>query len=49
MALIPIVEEAGGRVTTWDGGPATSGGDVLAAGDPALHTALLKRIAGIRG
>lgn len=49
VALIPIIEKAGGRVTTWDGGPATGGGDVLATGDPRLHAALLKMIAGIPG
>lgn len=37
VALIPIVERAGGRVTTWDGKPATGGGRILATGDPALH------------
>ncbi|GJE36259.1 histidinol-phosphatase [Methylobacterium persicinum] len=41
-ALIPIVEGAGGRVTGWDGGPAGSGGRVIAAGDPRLHEAALK-------
>ena len=37
MALIPIIEAAGGVITTWDGAPATSGGRILAAGDPVLH------------
>ena len=37
VALIPIVEMAGGCVTTWDGEPATCGGQIIAAGDPALH------------
>ena len=41
VALIPIVEGAGGRVTAWDGGPATGGGRILAAGDPRLHAAAL--------
>ena len=36
-ALIPIIEASGGIVTTWDGGPATNGGLVVAAGDPAVH------------
>jgi myo-inositol-1(or 4)-monophosphatase len=36
-ALIPIVERAGGRMTTWDGGPALAGGRIIAAGDPTLH------------
>ncbi len=39
MATVPIIEGAGGRVTTWTGDPVTleSGPQVLAAGDPALH------------
>ncbi|HEY3180430.1 MAG TPA: histidinol-phosphatase [Casimicrobiaceae bacterium] len=45
QALIPIVETAGGRMTDWEGGPADSGGDILACGDDALHAQLLRRIA----
>jgi len=40
-ALIPIIEHAGGRVTTWDGRPATEGGQILACGDPRLHDVVL--------
>jgi inositol-phosphate phosphatase/L-galactose 1-phosphate phosphatase/histidinol-phosphatase len=42
-ALIPIIEGAGGIVTNWQGVPAglTSGGDVIASGDRALHEAIL--------
>lgn len=40
-ALIPIVEGAGGRVTTWGGAPAGAGGQILACGDPALHDRVL--------
>jgi myo-inositol-1(or 4)-monophosphatase len=36
-ALIPIVTGAGGIVTTWDGGDAAEGGQVIAAGDPRVH------------
>ena len=36
-ALIPIIERAGGRITTWDGKPAARGGRVIAAGDPRVH------------
>ncbi len=43
-ALIPIVEKAGGRFTSWDGGPATQGGQIVASGDPALHERILKII-----
>jgi fructose-1,6-bisphosphatase/inositol monophosphatase family enzyme len=46
VALIPIVEGAGGVVTSWDGGPATEGGRIVAAGDPRLHEAALKRLGG---
>jgi myo-inositol-1(or 4)-monophosphatase len=45
VALIPIIEAAGGRVTAWDGGPAEAGGRILAAGDPHLHEKLLAFIA----
>jgi myo-inositol-1(or 4)-monophosphatase len=37
VPLIPIIERAGGVVTTWDGGDARHGGRILAAGDPRLH------------
>ena len=42
MPLIPIVEGAGGIVTSWDGGPATNGGRVIAAGDRRVHEQALK-------
>jgi len=44
VALIPIIERAGGRVTTWAGGDAASGGDVVACGDARLHETVLKLI-----
>lgn len=40
--LIPIVEGAGGIVTTWDGSPATKGGRIVAAGDERVHEQALK-------
>lgn len=46
QALIPVVEGAGGVITTWEGGDAQHGGSVLACGDPALHRVLLAMIAG---
>jgi histidinol phosphatase-like enzyme (inositol monophosphatase family) len=46
VALIPIIERAGGRITTWDGGPATRGGRIVAAGDPALHVKALEILSG---
>jgi histidinol phosphatase-like enzyme (inositol monophosphatase family) len=42
QAPMALVEAAGGVVTAWDGGPAAQGGRVIAAGDPALHTAALE-------
>ncbi|MCE9520929.1 MAG: histidinol-phosphatase [Alphaproteobacteria bacterium] len=48
QALIPIVENAGGIVTTWAGGPAQDGGRVVACGDPKLHAAVLEVLAGER-
>ncbi len=44
VALIPIIEAAGGVVTTFDGGRPEDGGDVVAAGDPSLHAAALERL-----
>lgn len=46
-ALIPIVEAAGGRVTSWTGGSAAGGGRVLASGDPRLHDQLLQALASV--
>jgi myo-inositol-1(or 4)-monophosphatase len=37
MPLVPIIEAAGGVVTTWDGAPALAGGQVIAAGDGRVH------------
>jgi myo-inositol-1(or 4)-monophosphatase len=42
VALIPIIERAGGRITTWDGRPAASGGRIVASGDPHLHELVLR-------
>jgi myo-inositol-1(or 4)-monophosphatase len=44
VALIPIVEGAGGRMTAWDGGPATEGGRILAAGDPTLYETVREKL-----
>ncbi|MCU4178149.1 histidinol-phosphatase [Bosea sp. BH3] len=46
VALIPIIEGAGGVVTSWDGGSAAGGGRVVAAGSKALHEAALSLLAG---
>jgi len=37
VPLAPIIEGAGGVVTTWDGGDAAKGGRILAAGDQRVH------------
>ena len=46
VALIPIIEQAGGVITTWDGGRPEGGGRILACGDPRLHEAALRITAG---
>jgi len=40
-ALVPLIEGAGGIVTTWQGNEALGGGDIIAAASPALHSAAL--------
>ena len=45
VALIPIVEKAGGVISTWDGGPAEAGGRIVAAGDRRIHRQVLKLLA----
>ncbi len=42
VALIPIIERAGGVVTRLDGGRAEEGGAVLVAATPALHAEALR-------
>jgi len=44
VALVPIIEGAGGVVTSWTGGSPATGGRILASGDPELHEALLSRL-----
>ena len=41
VALIPLIEQAGGVVTQRDGAPAEKGGDIVAAASPELHRAAL--------
>ena len=45
-ALIPIITGAGGVVTNWEGGPAQSGGRIIAAGDKRVHEEALKLLRG---
>jgi histidinol phosphatase-like enzyme (inositol monophosphatase family) len=46
--LIPIIVNAGGVVSSWDGGPAEAGGNCLAAATPELHAATMKLLEGAR-
>jgi histidinol phosphatase-like enzyme (inositol monophosphatase family) len=46
VALIPIIEGAGGIVTTWDGGSAAGGGSIVAVGDRRLHVPVLDLLNG---
>ena len=46
VALVPIIEGAGGVITTWNGESAAKGGRIVAAGDPQLHEAIVARLAG---
>ncbi len=41
-AMIPIIEQAGGIVTTWSGKQATEGGQVIAAANKQIHEAALE-------
>ena len=47
MALVPVIEGAGGIMTDWQGRPlgAASDGRVIAAGDPRMHEHALKLLA----
>ena len=47
-ALIPVIRGAGGEITDWEGAAVTlsSGGRILAAGDPRAHTRALEILAG---
>jgi myo-inositol-1(or 4)-monophosphatase len=44
-ALVPIIEGAGGIMTTWDGRPADGGGRIIAAGDALVHAQALALLA----
>ena len=47
VALMPIIEGAGGVVTTWDGEGAANGGRILAAGDRRLHDEARRLLLGL--
>lgn len=40
-ALVPLIEQAGGAITTLDGGRPEQGGNIVATGCPALHQTVL--------
>ena len=46
VALIPIINGAGGIVTTWEGGPPQAGGRIVVAGDRRVHAAALEVLRG---
>ena len=41
-AIIPIVENAGGLITTWNNKSAEKGGNILATSNKKLHYKLLR-------
>ena len=45
-ALIPLIEGAGGVITSWDGGDCRDGKSILACGDRRVHDAAMKLLAG---
>lgn len=45
VALIPIIEQAGGVVTDWSGGPAEKGGAIVASATAELHAQTLAMLA----
>lgn len=44
--LIPLIEQAGGIITDWNGGPAEMGGEIVAAGSRELHAQALELLRG---
>ncbi|HKD20817.1 MAG TPA: histidinol-phosphatase [Rhizomicrobium sp.] len=47
-ALIPVIENAGGIATDWNGNPvAPDGGHLIAAGDPRVHAEAVKMLKGL--
>jgi histidinol-phosphatase len=45
--LVPIIEGAGGVITTWEGEPAAAGGRIVAAGDKRVHAEALAILRGV--
>jgi histidinol phosphatase-like enzyme (inositol monophosphatase family) len=46
LPLIPIVDRAGGIVTSWEGADPREGGRIVAAGDRRAHAAAVKMLTG---
>ncbi|HVY06145.1 MAG TPA: histidinol-phosphatase [Burkholderiales bacterium] len=44
QALMPIIQSAGGIVSTWDGGDPQHGGAIIACGDRRLHAEILNHL-----
>ena len=44
VPLIPIVQGAGGIVTTWENGPPQGGGRIVVAGDKRVHAAAMEML-----
>ena len=42
VPLIPIIEKAGGIVSTWNNKPAIKGGNILASSNKKLHNKIIK-------
>src|SRR5262249_10005880 len=47
VALVPIIESAGGIITTWRGASAVNGGRIIAAGDARVHQEAMALLSGV--
>ena len=43
-AMIPLIKNAGGTITTWKGDDAKSGGSIIATSSNILHKKILKML-----
>ena len=46
LPLIPIIEGAGGVITTWENSRPHAGGRIIAAGDPRVHARAMELLLG---